>query len=409
MGMAEEALTHALQHAQEQLNEAIGRGEHHTSVGEEALRLACFRIVHTVPLCSRALLQTAREHPAFEFALFYERVRTGVADQNYCMDGVPAGVALFQGFTSVTVSNHAVERLRLAEVLADRATFVRRIERLPAAGPSRSMLEESHHAALGPRVPAELASLVAHTRAVVQALRAVKPPTQFRNCANCNCQRLMFVGSDADSWGAAEASSVGDVEDDCGEPSDYWMEAAGGAAEAVPPDTRRFCSRACAREHAAHLEAAMPDCGLQLEADDASVKRGRARVADAFRLALKRNEVAARALRTWRSRERRQLAVSEAELARHRARRIAALNVDLGVLYAASLLAESKSLSLGKLLPGSKIYWRDDSLYYRRAMVAVRKAYSRARRDEGVVSSLLTIPKFLEHVGAQSTRLFESR
>lgn len=407
--MAEDALSSLVEHALNIVCDGAKRGETEDGAAQVMVRLAAFRALHTLPLCSRQLLHAATAHPAFELALFYDRVRLGVVDEHYFLDGVPAGVQLFVGYTSLTLPHDAVGRLRLSDAMADRMSTVSKIERLPPADPRRAALPDTHNAALGPLVPAEMAALVARTRAVFQTLRAVKSADQFKNCENCQCQRLMFVGSDADSWSGATSRSIGDVEEEPHESSDYWDAVAGEQLERAVPDTRRFCSRACARQHAEHLALMMPDRGIVLDADDASTKRGRARVADAFRLALKRNETAARALRTIRGRSPRGLAVSQSEIGKHCKRRITALNVDLGVLYAASILAESKTLSEGKVLPGMHMYWRDDSMTYARAVAAVKRAYSAARRDSGVVSSLLTLPKYLEAVGARATKLFTSR
>ena len=87
-------------------------------------------------------------------------------------------------------------------------------------------------------------------------------------------------------------------------------------------------------------------------------------------------------------------------------RHTAALNVDLGVLYAASIVAESSVLSRGKLLPGSQVYWRNDPSYYSRALGVVRGIYFKHRRKEGVVNSLLTTPRFLQIVGQKAARMF---
>ena len=123
-------------------------------------------------------------------------------------------------------------------------------------------------------------------------------------------------------------------------------------------------------------------------------------------MALKRNEAAARALRTMRTKKRTNLAVSEFEIECHRQKRITALNVDLGLLYAASILSESGNMSNGKILPGQCVYWRDDAMYYSKALQSVIRIYNKLKRKEGIVSSTLTMPKFLEQISAHAYKMF---
>ena len=155
-----------------------------------------------------------------------------------------------------------------------------------------------------------------------------------------------------------------------------------------------------------HLKLMMPDNGLRLDADDFAKKSGRARVGEAFRMALKRNQVASRALRNSKTRSRSNLAVSPKELSAHRALRITALNVDLGLLYASSIVSESSNLSRGKLLPGSSIHWRNDPSYYAKPLTAVAKIYSTTKMKEGIISNMLTIPRFMEAVELKATKIF---
>ena len=118
------------------------------------------------------------------------------------------------------------------------------------------------------------------------------------------------------------------------------------------------------------------------------------------------DEAFGRALRTMRSSTRTDLAVDAREVERHRQKHITALNVDLGVLYAASVIAESSNLCAGKNLPGSQLYWRDEPWVYARPLAAAAKAYAKMRRKEGIVSSMVTMPKFLEYLHANAHRMF---
>ena len=160
----------------------------------------------------------------------------------------------------------------------------------------------------------------------------------------------------------------------------------------------------CIRDR--HLAALVPP--LDTDIDDVGVRAnrtGRPRVAEAFRVALKRNEIAARSMRAVGLHAGR-CAVSRKELHRHRQQRIDALNIDIGILYASSMVAESAVLSRGKLLPGSIAHWRRNTHYWARALAIVSRIYLGRRRKEGIVSSVLTVPRFLQVVQARAHTLF---
>ena len=82
------------------------------------------------------------------------------------------------------------------------------------------------------------------------------------------------------------------------------------------------------------------------------------------------------------------------------------MNVDIGLLYAASVIAESGNLCSGKVLPGQRLYWRDDFLFFAKPLSIVTKTYAKMKRKEGIVSSMLTLPKYLEALHKQAHKMF---
>ena len=401
--MVEEGAAQALEYAQSQLCEMVALGE--VGLGAEALGLRArfFTLLHNLPVVCRSLLAKAREHEAFEYVLFYERVRMGVASPHFFLDSVPSTVQLLVGSSSEQYPTSVLKHWKRADVIADRIRTVRCLE--TGAGPRRRVVYAAA-AGLSANVPFPARYLVERTSAIFQGLRAVKRADLFQNCCNCNCQRLMYMGEPVESWAGAalEGASCGDADEPL-DSSSYWRDAM-GEPDSPKPDTRRFCSQSCAKEHAVHLVRMMPDFGLHMDADDSASRAGRARVSEAFRMVLKRNETAARSMRTMRTQQTFRSAVSPSELKRHRRRKIRALNIDLGLLYAASLIAESKSLSSGKLLPGQTMYWRDNPSFYAKALKAVDKVYEATRPGDSVISSMLTTPRFIERLAARAFKLF---
>lgn len=400
---AEEPMCRLVEHALSFLVECVQRNS--GDAGNADIRNAFFRILHSMPLVCKSTLGVAKDHEAFEPLLFYERVRLGISSTHYFLDGIPASLALFDGPTTVSFTAADIGRLRLRDVIADRVDAVSKLENLSDGSKFKRKLNELHLEGMSRGVPMPVRCLVARTRALFQGIRNTHRPSLFKRCDNVNCRRLCYVGEPAESW-ANGVIHRGDEVDEGSDSSEYWLGTTGAGVRTVP-DTRRFCSVACSREHAEHLAQMMPDAGLQMDADDVAKKAGRARVREAFDLALKRNTSAARALRTMRSKSRTNLAVSRDELAHHCQRRITMLNVDLGVLLAAATIAESASLSRGKLLPGMSIYWRDDPFYYAKVLKAVREIYDKTgRRPTSVVSCTTTTPKFLQRVKINAFKMF---
>jgi hypothetical protein len=79
--------------------------------------------------------------------------------------------------------------------------------------------------------------------------------------------------------------------------------------------------------------------------------------------------------------------------------------VDLGLVYAASLLAESKSLSTGKVLAGSAEGWRRRVLFYAKPLKDIGKIYDRVHTGGNVISNLYVSEAFLEKLRVKATRL----
>jgi len=403
----EDALGQSIEYAMLRLADMIQLGERDVEPASMRLRRHFFTLMHYLPVTCRGLYSRATQHTGFEYMLFYERVRLGVSSPYFFLDGVPSGVHLFVGQTSLNLPNNEIERLKLRDVVADRLQVVGKMEAMRHDSERKIELTALHTAGIGIDVPGPARFLVARSRAIFQGLRATKRNELFTHCDNCNCSRLFYKGELVESWSNAAVTqvSLGGGDDDECDSRNYWETVAGSPLDTTP-DTRRFCSRACANQHAHHLEIMMPDSGLHLDADDLAKRSGRARISESFKLALKRNEIAARAMRTMRTKSMRNIAVSKEELELHREKRITALNVDIGLLYAASIIAESSNLSKGRILPGQRMYWRDDPIFYAKPLGAINKIYTSMRRKEGIVSSLVTLPRFLENIQVKAYRLF---
>ncbi len=367
-------------------------------------RVRLLRLINSMPLVCTALRDEAARHDAYEFLLFYERVRCGWSSREFFLDGVPLGVSLFGGETNIVLEDEKLRKVQFRHIVADRYGIAMKIE--SSCTRRRGELVAAHRPAdLPAAVPGAVAIFVARCRAMARGVRRAREATAFANCANANCCRFFYIGREREHGPQCALESESGSEDDCCDSLEYWQQASGQLGEDASAP-RRFCCRACRDEHAAHLRVVFPGHGLDFDADDAAKKTGRARVAEALKLALKRNEIASRQLRAQATQTCARSAVAADERRGLVERHVRALNVDVGVLYAASVVAESKALSRGKLLPGAALYWRHDRMFYAKALAAVGSVYDKNARKEGVVHSLLTVPRFLQLVESRASRLF---
>ena len=402
-----------IEHAIIVLCEMIKNGE--AAPGDEnpnersKFRRRMVTVIHTLPLCSRALLAEARQHAGFEPVLMYERVRCGIHNRSYFLDGIPLSMALFAGDTSITLNVEDLQKLKLRDLMADRLQTVAKLEKMPPSLPRKmELIANNHPEDMSDQVPGPVRVLVSRCRAMCKGIRTVRPASSFAYCSNCNCPHLLRgrrqrVLEQRRVAPGGKDPDVSDEEEDYNSNA-YW-EAATCDRSVAEPSVRRFCSSACHEEFESHMDAMMPDRGLHLDADNGASKQGRARVAESFRLVLKRNEIAARALRTMRSKPRTHLAVSREEMDLHIERRITALNVDLGVLYASKLIAESGRCPRASTCQAVRHVLARQPGVYARMLKQVSAIYAGMRRKEGIVSSLLTMPRFIEAINSKAHRM----
>jgi hypothetical protein len=415
--MANEALCRLIEAAVSQLCVYINDGSLSMSAKDHDIRISLFRIIHTLPIVCKAFVDEAASHEALPYILFYERLRvSGVTKRppKFFLEGLPVGVSIASGDTVKTLSQSDVTGLNTKKMMENRSNLVGKLEM--SEGGSAFKVETCRQHRL-PDVPASVPGpvqvVVSICRSVMQAMRMHRPAKNFHNCSNQLCGRLIYRGHSIDlaSTGLASSSSS-DNSKECNvlgisnsTTNSYWSRACGNPVAVERPQSR-FCCEACFNQHENHLKEMLPDGLVELNYDDfIRAVPGRSRVRLAFQAALKRNERAARAIRTASKRPRNYLAVSHSEIEKHRARRICAFNVDLGILYAASVVAESSTISRNLALPGYEAEWRTDQAFYSKAIDAVLKIYSR-NKNGSIVSNMLTSPKFMENIRSKAASLF---
>jgi hypothetical protein len=407
-----EALECILQHGVQVTCDYIDRGNETfiTLSAEKAalkkgLRNLNASMLNKLPVTCKHLREVAMGDGRYHSVMFYERTRLGAAGSGHFLEGLPAGLSMFTGQTSVVLQDADLLKLKLRDVVADRVKTVSNLEALRNNEPRLlSLIQDYKLSDVASGTPGRVHVFLARMRAICQGLRRVKPPEQTKHCHNRECCRMFYSGA-RNEVSAVEATAE-DLFGECKpkEDTDYWVLCAGGQQQL--DQQSNFCTHACFKQWNTQVHQALPDSteGF-LVADYMTRKTGRARVGEALRLICKRNEQASRHLRVIQKERRVFPAVDPHELREHRERRVRALNVDLGLLYVASVLAESKSLSGSKVLAGMNQGWRNRAMFYSRSIKEIGKIYDKHHIGGNVISNMHVTEPFLDKLKSKAARL----
>jgi hypothetical protein len=339
-------------------------------------RSAVSRLLNSLPVCSRVLRAQATMDVTFLPMVFYERSRMGATRGGFFFEGLGARLQIADKPVGVQISEQALKNLA-NDALADRRLSVRTLEKIgfDKIEPQSSDLSGT---------PLKVQGFVARERALFAGLRRIRP-CEFATCQNCECGRVFFVGRGPHA----------------GSDASFLTLVAGSAAKA--PQTR-FCTSNCYRQWLFQLDSALPRIDAIME-DEVCRKQGRARVAEALRQVFKRNEIASRTLRVLNKKPPLLPAVSSEDFKREREKRVKMLNVDMALVFAASLLAESHVLANGKVLPASFQDWRQKPLFFAKSIKIVCGLYDKLKCREIVYNPLLE-ERFLEKIKCKAKHIF---
>jgi hypothetical protein len=375
----------------------------------------------------RALIRSDTRLPFYRF--FFHTFSNNTVLPRRFLDGV-FGVNLFSGAFGNGPSNPArFDVLTPKDVLQDRLATAKRLSELSIDQVIRKSVKymaTDLPSGVGPRV----AAFVGRARFLTQHRSAANPQWAVTcNLATCSCRMLCLDGAMpggvqqsnpalADLFGEPVTSSDEEEDEDENQAppqypvASYWASLCPKALTTLPK--RVFCSLACSLAYEDELATAVPVRVTDAESHEtfssASGKVGLARILASTRAAFKRNDAAARALReAMRSVRKRQSSTIRVELFERMHQNVVdVLNVDLGLLYAASALAESPGACQGRLLPATAPGWRDAELKkFARAIERVKAIYVQYHRErDGLSRDERFPPVWLRKVREQAAGLF---
>lgn len=401
--------------------------EIHNAAAQQQLRVLAITLIklERTSKALRALLQSNTRLPYYRF-FFHTSSTVDVLPRRF-LDGV-FGVNLFSNAFGNGPSNPSrFDVLTPKDVLQDRVKTAKRLSELSidqVVTRSVNYLADDLPSGVGPRV----AAFVGRARFLTQHRATVNPQwVTVCNMATCSCKMLcsgtMTGGAQqsnpalADLFGEPEASSDEEEDENEDEPPQYPVASYWASLSPKPLTTlpkRVFCSLACSLAYEDELATAVPVRVTDAESHEtfssASGKVGLARVLASTRAAFKRNDAAARALReAMRTVRKRQSTTIRVELFERMHQNVVdVLNVDLGLLYAASALADSPSTCQGRLLPATAPGWRDvDIKKYARAIERVKAIYVQYHRErDGLARDERFPAHWLRKVRENATGLF---
>ena len=156
----------------------------------------------------------------------------------------------------------------------------------------------------------------------------------------------------------------------------YWTLLIPGTVQTLP--TTVFCSTSCALQYQSELAIAIPVDIQSIASDENTIRAtGLGRIAASLRAVTSRNEKVFRALRQARSTFRkRQLTALRPETVDMLHKNITdLLHIDLGMLTAAAMIAESAVVARGRTLPGTSAAWRSDRTAWVKAVERVKGVF----------------------------------
>lgn len=379
-------------------------------------------------LVSKGIRHTIRQNVRLEFYRFFFHTSS---KSNVPMRFLDAtfGVSLFDG--SFGLGPREPDRFNVVspnEVVKDRVKTGARLMDLDVeqvVKRSANYQPNDLPSGVGPRV----AAFVGRARFLTQ-FRASRRPEWVATCslATCSC-RLLTQDPNATQSNPAmnglappTAESSSDEDDDDGlfdnydehePPKPYWVNLSPRPITVLRSGC--FCSMACHLAHESELAAAVPirvaDAETHESVGSVVGKTGLGRTLASTRAAYKRNDSSARALReamrNFKKKATKTIRLETVE--RMHTDIVDVLNIDLGLLVAASELAASPTNCYNRDIPGTYEHWRNDAKKWRHAIELVKSIYIRYQKDTVIVRDERFPPAWLRKVKEKAAELFPVR
>lgn len=366
-------------------------------------------MAHTWPMTCAQAATVARQDNSYAAMIYYERVRLGWIDDRFFFDGMPSRLVVMGAPIKLEMPAQQMRDLLIEDVVSDRNTTLVKLEGAVPGSTKRTKLSTTLDGLsdVSDDVPVPARLFLSRLRSMCHGMRAAHPTARFKQCGNtacCHGGRLFYVGEKM----TALQSMLPTMFSDVSKAHEYWS-----MCSSLPsydgPDDVRFCSKACAREWQSEWYKVMPDKTIDWHPDEGLRERtssSDARVLTAFDRAIDRNSKLAHYIQKRRKKLKRGSALSKADFNREMDVRIEMANIDVGLLYAASIYTRLPCRRESLTLPGEKATWRASAQEkHRNALLRVAQIY-RQHAESRPIHDLLDAPSFFRAVRSSVTTIF---
>jgi hypothetical protein len=387
------------------MREMIDSGE------KDLVRDKIAQLAHVWPMVCTASATIARQDESYPVMIYYERVRLNLVTSAYFFDGMPAKVVVMGAPIKLELPAQQMSQLLFDDVVADRANTITKLEGAAPGSVKRTKLAQTLDGLpdVSVDVPLPARLFLSRMRSMCQGLRASQPEGRFRRCDNRRCctgGRFFYTGDMMQDLAPmlpdGETTTCLSV---------YWRKHA-DLPTYSGPDARRFCSKTCCAQWQRNWHDLMPDssvawCALY-DAKEARSSKLDVRVHHAFDSAVARNAAVARAIdKRKKQMKRKGSCISRVDFEREMGARVDMLNIDTGVLYAATLCARLPCRRESLVLPGERSNWRHLSEEnHRNALLRVGQLY-RQNAERRPIHDLLDTPAFFRAIRSGVTNIFK--
>lgn len=371
------------------------------------VRDAMAEMLDKLPLVSHGGWGALSADPTYAAVIFYERTRRRRCNKPYFLDGLPRSLPVFGAPVALEFPAASMNALTYDDVILERTNTIEKLETMGQGSVKRKSLAESLDKLpdLARNVPVPVRLFISRVRSMCQGIRRVKPASYFQQCGNAQCCRFFYRGERDRNPRNALPCCFPIVEP--AHDQDYWRTL---GDDSLPKyDDYRFCGWSCHAEWNDHFMRLLPDRDIAFNPEASKRVRGEAysRVSGALDLALRRNDAATRIIDKRRRRfKRKPCALSRTDFARELGARVRMLNIDAGLLYAASVVARVPSSLRERTLPGSREEWRQNGhTNHRNALLRVKRIYNDLS-ERAPIGHTLMAPSFFRELKSVATTVF---
>lgn len=341
--------------------------------------------------------------PVYAPLLFYELTGLRATVGRRFLDGVPRSLALFGAPTPITLPVEQMAQLEYVDAMNERMQTHTKLDVIAEGDVKLRQLAQSLDRLpdLAAEVPTRVRIFVSRQRSVCAGLRAAHPD-RFRQCDHAQCRRLFMVNR-AEAPDEPKPLLHDTVE------TGYWDQIA--PMPRYEADACRFCSSVCASQWGRQIQALLTDAVVE-RADDLTPPSFAPPEPSArrdFERAIRRNQALGAAIaKIVKRRERRARALTRHDVAREIEVRVTRANVDLALLFAATLAMRSPQLVRNAYVPGQQSSWRTMAQRYGPMARRLARLYE-TRREVMPVHDMLAPCRFLGAVKTHAVRTLSKR